>query len=264
MPTTAPLPHGLRLSPSSRSVFKTLSRLSRASLISLALGWLEESNLALCMPYVVGDVEDEDDEDGTAPYGAAQSVEELREVYAELQARKGTKREIVDRIVEGDWRNGISMYQLAMAETRYLLDHASAQRWNALRLTRAGTKDDWTHSIGDDGNDMSHLPRFHAQSFLLNLQREVAPVTRAHYYLSPVKSMPITLLRVYIHDSPYNTQRSLQDVSEFKQKGSGDGSNSIFVVFPDGSPYVYVSIASNQGQASGSESRSLRKVVLDV
>jgi len=69
---------------------------------------------------------------------------------------------------------------------------------------------------------------------------------------------------VYIHDSPYNTQKSLQDVTDFKQKTFGHASNSIFLVFPDASPFIYVSIAASPGQASGSESRSLRKVVLDA
>ncbi|EKG21516.1 CHL4 domain-containing protein [Macrophomina phaseolina MS6] len=259
VPTNAALPHTQRLPATSPDVSKTLSRLSRQSLLELVLEWLDKKHREFCPPYLARRVDEDDDED--APFTPATSEEEIAEAYKELKARKGGKREVVDRILEGDWRHGITLYQLAMAETRYLLDHPTSLRWNALQLskvTASGT------SAGNDNIEVidegaaTSLPRFHATTFVVNLQREVAPITKAHYYITRVKAFGISLLRVHIHDSPYD--HPLPGGAA----GASDGSKSVFLVFPDGSPYVYVSLATNLGQTVGMEGRSLRKVVVDA
>ncbi|KAK7532305.1 centromere protein Chl4/mis15/CENP-N [Phyllosticta citribraziliensis] len=253
VPTNAALSHTQRLPARNPSVAKTLSRLNRESLLELALEWLNSKNRSYCLPHLAR--QDEDDED--APYTSAASIEEVVDIYRDLKGRKGGKKEVVDRMLEGDWRHGITLYQLAMAETRYLLDHPNSQQWNALQLSKVKAKanaDDDVMVI-DEGSATS-LPRFHATSFVLNLQREVAPVIKAHYYITRVKAFGICLLRVYIQDSPYD--------HPLPTSNSPEGSKSLFMVFPDGSPYVYVSIATNLGQKVGAEGRSLRKVVVDA
>ncbi|OJD29976.1 chl4 family chromosome segregation protein [Diplodia corticola] len=259
VPTNAALPHIQRLPADSPDVAKTLSRLSRQSLLELVLEWLDKKNRDFCEPYLAH--ASDDDEDDESPYTPATSEEEIVEVYKELRARKGGKREVVDRIVEGDWRHGITLYQLAMAETRYLLDHPNSLRWNALQLSKVtgsgGSSADGNIEVIDESTATS-LPRFNATTFVLNLQKEVAPVTRAHYYITRVKAFGISLLRVHIHDSPYN-----HALPGSAPSGS-EGSKSVFLVFPDGSPYVYVSLATNLGQTVGVEGRSLRKVVVDA
>ena len=259
VPANAALSHTLRLSPGSKDASKAIQRLTRQSLIELALEWTDRKNRDYCQPYLATSVdEDEDDE---APYTAATSIEEIREAYHELKGRKGGKQEVVDRILEGDWRHGVTLYQLAMAETRYLLDHPNSLRWNALKLSRvtgkgSATATDGTEIIDDSAS--ANLPRFHATTFVLNLQREMAPLTNAHYYITRVKSFGISLLRVHIHDTPYT--HLVHDASG----ATSEGSKSVFLVFPDGSPYVYVSLATHLGQTVGSEGRELRKVVVDV
>lgn len=259
VPTNAALPHTQRLSADSPDVAKTLSRLSRHSLLELVLEWLDKKNREFCEPYLAHASDQDEDED--APYSPATSDEEIVEVYKELKARKGGKREVVDRILEADWRHGITLYQLAMAETRYLLDHPNSLRWNALQLSKVtgsgGSSTDENIEVIDESAATS-LPRFHATTFALNLQKEVAPVTKAHYYITRVKAFGISLLRVHIHDSPYN--HPLPGAAS----SAAEGSKSVFLVFPDGSPYVYVSLATNLGQTVGVEGRSLRKVVVDV
>ncbi|KAK3045038.1 hypothetical protein LTS18_014728, partial [Coniosporium uncinatum] len=239
----------------------TLSRLTRSSILALALEWLDSANVQLCEPYLLD--EEHGDGDGyiDAPYDPTQSIEELREVYQEYQARKGTKREIIDRIIEGDWRHGLTLYQLAMAETRYLIDHPTSQRWNALKLIKKGSEEDTTdEDLQVDKHD--YLPRFHAQTFLLNLQREISSITKAHHYLTRPQSLPVTLLRIFLHHSPYNTQRSVIDATMPKQ-GLSEGMRSIFIVFPDGSPFVYVSLPTATIQAPGVEGRSLQRIVIE-
>lgn len=264
VPTNGALPHGHRLPSTNPEVSRTISRLSRQSLISLALQWLHKKHRAFCEPYLTADYSLGDADIDDAPYDPAQSCEELQEIYEELQGRKGGRKEVAERILEGDWRHGLSLYQLAMAEIQYLLDHPTSLRWSAQRLAKIENSKRRSKDLEMD-NSANHLPRFHAQTFLLNLVHEVSPLVKAHYYLTRINSMPLTLLRVYIHDSPYSTEKSLHDTLITPHSSySSDGSKSIFLVFPDGSPFTYVSTATSLGQAVGVEGRSLRKIVLDA
>jgi central kinetochore subunit Mis15/CHL4 len=245
------IPHSHRLPVSHRDVQRTFSKLSRQSLISLALLWLVKKNRDFCPAYLLGDVEEEDDGEQFAP---AQSYEELQEVYKQLQGRKGGKREVQDRILEGDWRTGISMYQLATADVQYLLDHTNSLRWTAKRLARIPNARSAVQDM-EVTNDSDHLPRFLASTFMVNLARELTPLMKAHYLLTKIKTLPMTILRVYIHDSPYSTEESLAI-----DTGS-DSAKAVFFIWPNGSPFVYSSIATNLGQAVGDNGRHLRDIV---
>jgi central kinetochore subunit Mis15/CHL4 len=248
------VPHSHRLPASHREVQRTLSKLSRPSLVSLAQQWLSKKNRDFCKPYLLSDrgaAEEEDEE----LYEPAQSFEELLETYRGLAARKGGRREVLDRILEGDWRTGISMYQLATAEIQYLLDHPNALRWTAKRLTRIQN----ARSAATDmevTNDSDHLPRFQAQTFMANLARELTPLMKAHYLITRIKTSPMTILRVYIHDSPYSTESSLAVDSS-----SADSAKAVFFVWPNGSPFVYSSLATLTGQVVGDDGRHLRDIV---
>ncbi|KAF2398986.1 hypothetical protein EJ06DRAFT_522581 [Trichodelitschia bisporula] len=123
IPTTAPLSPSLRLPSSSPHVQKNLARLSRASLLALCAEWCSEANFPSCGPYL--QPSDEDDEDDEAPYPAAASIEELHDLYKEeLPTQRGTKRALLERVLESDWRHGISLRQLAMADAQWVADHA--------------------------------------------------------------------------------------------------------------------------------------------
>ncbi len=201
-------------------------------------------------------------------YPAAQSLDELREIYEEYQSRKGGKREVIDRILEGDWRHGITLYQLAMADMRNLLDHPTAQRWTALKFAhiKATPPHDNPNSKKCNMNvcEATALPRFNASTFLRNLQQEIAPVVKAHYYLTRADGLPLTLLRIQIYDSPYSSQRALQERSSNASQNPAETSKTIWVAFPDGTPAIYVSLATVIGPGAAGEGRNLRKVVLDV
>lgn len=260
LPTTAALPHSHRLSPSNPHVYKTLSRLSRASLISIALEWLEDSNIAYCRPYLLEDEAEDDEEEGDAPYLAAQSVEELQELYEELQPQKGNKREIIDRIVEGDWRRGLSLYQLAVAETKHLLDHPTSQRWHALRLMRLGDRDGTQNGEQDEEE---RLPRLRPQTFLKDLQHEIGAINRAHYHFTRIEELSMALLRIQLLDMPYNNQRALHELSS-QRSAAFETARSLYIAFPDASPFIFVSFAAPQTQERGTEARSVQSWVIDV
>jgi central kinetochore subunit Mis15/CHL4 len=178
------VPHSHRLPVTHRDVQRTFTKLSRQSLLSLAQQWLSKKNRDFCRPFLLGDRNDDADEEeddlNEQLYEPAQSYEELLETYRELAARKGGRREVLDRILEGDWRTGVSMYMLATAEIQYLLDHPSSLRWTARRLTRIPTARSAVADM-EVTNDSDHLPRFQAQTFMSNLARELTPLRKAHY-----------------------------------------------------------------------------------
>jgi len=239
VPATEPLPHSLRLPSSHPDVTRILSKLSRPSLLSLASEWCQEENFATCGPYI--STGEEADDDPEAPYTAAESLDEVQELYEEsLPSRKGTKREVLDRILEGDWRHGISLLQLAMAETRSILDHPTALRWGAMRFAKPGT------SASQIPNASAHLPHFHLQTFLLNLHRELSPLAKSHYYAHRPQKYPLTLIRLSLHQTPYTTPGPLATTSP----------KSLFLAFPHATPFLYLS--------STSDSNALHDILLDA
>lgn len=251
--------HSHRLPVAHRDVQRTFTKLSRPSLISLAQQWLSKKNRDFCRPFLLGDraetEDDEEDELNEQLYEPAQSFEELLEVYRELAARKGGRREVLDRILEGDWRSGVSMYMLATAEIQYLLDHPNSLRWTARRLTRIPNARSAVTDM-EVTNDSDHLPRFQAQTFMANLARELTPLMKAHYLITRIKTSPMTILRVYIHDSPYSNEASLALDSH-----NVDSAKAVFFVWPNGSPFVYSSLATHTGQVVGDDGRHLRDIV---
>jgi central kinetochore subunit Mis15/CHL4 len=249
------IPHSHRLPITHREVQRTFTKLSRQSLVSLAQQWLSKKNRDFCRPYLLSDRNEADDDDDDELYEPAQSYEELQETYRELAARKGGRREVLDRILEGDWRAGISMYQLATAEIQYLLDHPNALRWTAKRLTKIANARSAVTDM-EVTNDSDHLPRFQAQTFMSNLARELTPLMKAHYLITRIKTSPMTILRVYIHDSPYSTEGSLA-----ADTSSTDSAKAVFFVWPNGSPFVYSSLATLTGQVVGDDGRHLRDIV---
>ncbi|KAK4174742.1 centromere protein Chl4/mis15/CENP-N [Triangularia setosa] len=262
VPTTARLPSSSRVNPSSPIVTKTLGRLSRSSLISVALDWLDEDNLSLATPYLRPDQEDDDDEDDGDFYPPASSPKELREEYLSLQTRKGSKREILDRIITGDWRHGVSLYQLAIADLQYLYDHPTSQKWTAYKIVPLKSPtEDGNGEVQPPEIDKTSLciPRFHPSLFLKSLQAQILPDIKAHYNLDRHKTLPLLILRIFVVDSPYNTPLSLSSSA-----GNIDtGSKTILIAFPDGSPTIFISKPTSTGPAGASESKSLRALLVE-
>ncbi|KAI1106373.1 CHL4-domain-containing protein [Jackrogersella minutella] len=271
LPTTARLSSSLRVDPSNNTVIKSLNRLSRPSLLSLVLDWLDERNQSLCPPLIRRpDISDDEDEDDFYP--PAQSLAELRELYEAMQARKGGRREVVDRILEGDWRYGLSLYQLAMADLQYLYDHPGSLKWTAYRIQRLKTPDHEDDAEGPERPDKESVavPRFHPSTFLQNLQAEVLPDVKAHYNFDRPKGMPLLLLRILIIDSPYNTDLAVLTRHRGRPSSSAaatsfDTSRTVYIAFPDASPHIYISKSAGASSSAGAagEAKSLRALIVE-
>ncbi|KAL2157835.1 hypothetical protein VTH06DRAFT_5104 [Thermothelomyces fergusii] len=273
VPTTAHLPSTLRVDSTNPAVTRILGRLSRSSLISVALDWLDESNLSQAQPYLRHEDWDED-EDGDGEdgfYPAARSVEELRDIYSSLMERKGSKKEVLERITEGDWRHGLTLYQLAMADLQYLHDHPTSQKWSAYRIVplRPPHDPDGEEPPEVDRQSLA-IPRFHPSTFLRTLQTQVLPDVKAHYNLDAHKSLPLLILRIFILDSPYNTN---QAVRQSTKPAAFDSSRTVYIAFPDASAHLFISkpqttTSSTNSSAGGGgggagESRSLRNLLVE-
>jgi central kinetochore subunit Mis15/CHL4 len=252
LPTTAALEGSHRLSSTNPFVSRLLSKLSRTTLLSLAEEWMEESNEPTCAPILRPF-----DEEELPVYATAQSVEELREIYTDFQLRKGGKREVIDRVLECDWRNGLSLHQLAMADIAHLNEHPSSQRWAALQLKRSLPESDKGSSKSRvESTTTEELPRFHGSTFVKQLQSEVGSLVKAHYYLTHMQTLPITLVRIHIVESPYSTQS--------KSSQGKEPSTTMYLAFPDHSSFVYVSLNSSSGSSKGADATSIRKHILEA
>ncbi|KAK0706752.1 trfA protein [Lasiosphaeria miniovina] len=276
IPTSARLPSSLRVDASHPAVAKILGHLSRASLLSVALDWLDEKNLPLAAPYLRRssdqDGADDDEDDDLNP--PARSPAELQRLYSRLQARKGSKRDVMDRIIEGDWREGLSLYQLAMADLQYLHDHPTSQKWSAYRIVPLKTQ---SADLDQDGaqtavdKESLTIPRFHPSTFLKALQAQVLPDVKAHYNFDRHKDLPLLLLRIFVLDSPYSTSLGLANGSGQSTAGASfDTSRTIYIAFPDASPHIYISKPQTFGTAGfgvggggGGESKSLRNLIFE-
>ncbi|KAF2745600.1 CHL4-domain-containing protein [Sporormia fimetaria CBS 119925] len=258
---TRAIPHSHRLPVDHRDVVRIFSKLSRASLLALTQQWLAKKNRVFCRPYLRKDAEVTDSYDPDDYYLPATTHEELQETYRQLSTRKGGRREVLNRVLLGDWRTGISMYQLGTAEIQHLLDHPTALRWTAQRIVRSSTP---TPGADEVTNETDHLPRFQMQTFLSNLSADITPVMRAHYLLTRVQKLPLTILRVYMHDSPYTSELSLAN-NETRSTGTQKNSaRAVLFIFPNGSPFVFVSLATNTGQLVDADGRRLRDHVLQA
>ncbi|KAL4798768.1 CHL4-domain-containing protein [Aspergillus venezuelensis] len=259
-PTTASLPNNLRIPSTTPSLTKTLNKLPRQSLLDLVFQWLDDRNVHLYPPFLEADEDaTADDDEGLRPYPAERTLNDVRNAYQELQFRKGGKREVIDRILDGDWRNGITLRQTAMVDLKYLDDHPAGLRWTALELTRIGnTNQDTVDDIA------ACIPRVHASTFLSNLQKRVAPLVKAHFYLARSTTLPLTYLRIFVTHSPYQSPRQAPE-------SLIDSSRVMYVAIPDSCPYIYTSLASTTGPkttgpapAVATDARSLQRIVRDA
>lgn len=272
VPTRARLPSTLRVDASNPAVAKSLTRLSRDALITLALDWLDDGAVANAMPYLrppPGPDDDPMDVDDDL-YPASGSVDELRAAYEDLRHQRGSKRDVVSRMLEGDWRQGMTLYQLAMADLAYFDEHPTSQRWSAYRilpLQQPGTSGGGANQEDEEVLGIDHkslkIPRFHPATFLQTLQDQVLPDVKAHYHFHRPESFPVLMLRIFVVDSPYSTDLALSSVDASGTAANFDTSRTIYLAFPDGSPSLYISKAHSTGPVALGDSRSLQALVAD-
>ncbi|KAF4964617.1 hypothetical protein FSARC_7480 [Fusarium sarcochroum] len=264
VPTTARLPSSLRVDATNPAVLKSLNRLSRESLISLALDWLDDESLPNAIPYIERRDED-DEEENDDIYPPCRSVDDLQQLYIDMQQQKGSKRDVLSRIVEGDWRLGLTLYQLAMADMAYFEQNPTSQKWSAYQILplKQPSQDAGEEQVLKVDQKSLTIPRFHPSTFLQNLQTQVLPDVKAHYHFHRPKDIPVLLLRIFVVDSPYNTDFALSSRDTTGTATNFDSSRTVYIAFPDGSPALYITKSQATGPIGSGESKSLQSLIVD-
>ena len=238
---------------------KSLSRLSRSSLIDLALKWLQHNSQ--CQPYLACNRTINESEEEDYLFTAAEDVDELREIYQSLRQddKEASKGHIVDRIIDGDWRRGLSLNQLAMVDLAYLEQHDTALRWSAMRLLPL---DEETALSGDtDGppkkkrkvqHQAPDYPTVSPSTFVAALKSEISPLVKAHYHLHRLPApYNLPILRLYI--SPKGAFAPRNTSVPRPPRDAVDSGRIMYIALPDACPYVYISLSgsSNPTRAAG-------------
>ena len=236
---------------------KSLSRLSRSSLIDLALRWLQQNSQ--CQPYLCCNRTINESEEEDYLFTPAEDVDELREIYDSLrQNDKATsKGHVIDRILDGDWRRGLSLHQLAMVDLAYLEQHDTALRWSALRL--APLDDSTASSTSSDGpptkkrkvhHERPDYPSISPSSFAAALKSEISPLVKAHYHLHRLQDpYSLAILRLYI--SPNSTFAPRSSAVAHTPRHAVDPGRILYIALPDSCPYVYISVAGSANPSRG-------------
>lgn len=235
------------------AVAKSLSRLSRQKLVDLCVTWSESTKYDVYLSSNRNTLESEEEDYLHEP---AQSRQDLRAIYKGLKHNISdlghlSKKDIIDRIVDGDWRRGLSYEQLASIDFANLEENDETLRWSALKLVplssgsgehrqRPSKRRRSEHSAS--ANLVPRYPETTAAIFVQNLKQHISPLVKAHYHLHRIEALRLSVVRLYV--TP-NTPFAPISVNVPRQgKAATDSARTIFVALPDSCPYVYISVSS--------------------
>ncbi|EWC45867.1 hypothetical protein DRE_04874 [Drechslerella stenobrocha 248] len=192
--------------PPSPQLTRYLLRLSKPSLEKLVFDWLRAP---ICAPNLTPT--DEDFQYEEEPQDA--TLEQVEDAYRELSLRK----DIVARVFEREWRDGLTMHQVAQVDTQYILDHPSSLKWTASELVLEEGK----KLIGDK------LPKFQPVVFCKSLADIMDPMVQCHSYYITHPTLTLTLVRLSLHD-PYPLPKTPPPANQI-----------LFLAVPVSSPYLF-------------------------
>lgn len=250
---------------------KSLSRLSRDSLVQLCLQWSESNHST---PYLTSNrnLLESDEEDYL--HEPAENIQKLRSLYEDIR-RKTTgkdtlsKRDIIDRIVDGDWRRGLSLHQLATIDFAHLEQNETSLRWSALKLVPLEQKEDSSIHLAKRRKilyarpDHPLYPQTTPTRFLTNLKAQISPLVKAHCTIHRLPSFPtLSILRLYI--VPDTAFAPLKSSIPRSPKEATDAARVMYIALPDSCPYVYVSIAGSTGSKTLSDPKAATKTKVDI
>lgn len=255
-----PLHHNLPMAP---VLAKSLNRLSRERIIDLALAWLHDHHAST--PYLVSNRRPFEADEEDYVHTPAESIEELRAIYRKFRKDSpyNKKQHIIDRIVDGDWRRGLSLHQQASIDFASLEQTDTALRWSALRLVPLASENQTSPEEEDESfypskkrRKLSHFgyhdgtpyPQVSAQTFLSSLKAEISPLVKAYYHLHRLPApYNLTVIRLYI--MPAAAFRPRSRTIPRRAKDVADAGRVMYIAVPDSCPYVYVSLSGSPGSS---------------
>lgn len=238
------------------ALVKSLSRLNRASLIEIAQTWLQDNSQSVYLAHTrtANEVEEED-----YLFTPAEDVNILRQIYNDLrqQEEQVSKAHIIDRIVDGDWRRGLSLAQHAMVDFAYLEQNDTALGWSALKLVPLQTEQSGVADRDRPSKKRRKIhheqtyPQISPSAFVAALKSEISPLVKAHYHLHRLPPpYSLAVLRVYI--SPTGTFGPRKSSIPRKARQVTDAGRVMYIAIPNSCSFVYVSLSgsSNPTQRS--------------
>jgi len=152
-------------------VTRLVSRLSKESLITLVLRWLETP---ACMPDAMGK--------------RAGELLEANSLYREMgQKDSVSKRSVMERMFDYEWARGFNLLQIAHMDLQYLLDHPNSIKWTASRIAVHG--------------DHRSAPSVHPPSFVRNLRSSLGSSVTTHIYTTRHTGLDLVMIRIQLHES---------------------------------------------------------------
>ncbi|KAK5087096.1 chromosome loss- protein [Lithohypha guttulata] len=210
--------------------------------------------MTLCDPYLASNRENLEAEEEDYLHEPAQTRTDLKQIYksykednVELQAL--SKKDVVDRIVDGDWRRGLSHEQFAQIDFAVLEEKDTSMRWSALKLVPLiDDNDNGSTKRRKVSHDRStsiqpRYPDMNAAIFVQNLKQHIAPLVKACYHIHRIPSLNLSIVRLYV--SPNAPFRPLSINVPRNQKHPTDLARTMYIALPDSCPYVYVSISAS-------------------
>lgn len=228
---------------------KSLSRLSREKLIELCISWTKSSK---SNPYLALNRNTVETEEEDYLHEPAESRKDLKSIYATLGSAEDfetlSKKDIIDRIVDGDWRRGLSHDQLASIDFAHLEENDTSLRWTALKLVPLTIEDEKNDERPSKRRKTQHTqstsryPDATVNVFVQKLKEHIAPLVKAHYHVHHLKSLDLTIIRLYI--SPNTTFAPLSANVPKQRRSSTESARTMYIALPDSCPYVYVSVSA--------------------
>lgn len=248
-------------------IAKSLTRLSREKLIDLCISWSKSSN---CDPYLTSNRNFVESEEEDYLHESAHTRNELNNVYSAFKSdgddlHSLSKRDIIDRIVDGDWRRGLSYQQLASIDFACLEENDTSLRWTALKLSPM-TESNESYKA-DNGRPAKRRKIEYSQStralpaypdttpaiFVQNLKKHISPLVKAHYQIHRLQALKLSIVRLYI--TPNTPFAPLSMNVPRQGKSATDSARTIFIALPDSCPHVYVSV-SGAGSATSKSAKN--------
>lgn len=231
---------------------RSLARLSREKLIELCISWSLSSKTT---PYLAANRDAVEAEEEDYLHEPARSRKDLNSVFkaignAEADFESLSKKDIIDRIIDGDWRRGLSHHQLASIDFANLEENDESLRWTALKLVpftvdsiEPGERPSKRRKTdcAQSNTQLPHYPDATPSLFIENLKTHVAPLVKANYQAHRIASLKLNIVRLYI--SPNTAFAPLSANIPRQGRRLVEANRIMYIALPDSCPYVYVSIS---------------------
>ncbi|OLL26813.1 Kinetochore protein mis15 [Neolecta irregularis DAH-3] len=158
------------------STRKHLTRLSKTSLITLVLSWLETP---ICQPR----------------YSEEKTIGDVKQIYEAWMEGKEHKKVVIDRILEYDWTHSFTLAQMAQLDLRNAIINGHSLRWYSSKLIPAGS------SKHRQSEDTAPFVTIRPGAIIKVLRDHINPIAKNHILAEIHPDLPLLLVRIQVRES---------------------------------------------------------------